>query len=87
MAQLSLPDMHLPISFGLSYPERWEPVWRGHRPGFLGPLTFGEVDTDTFTCLRLAYEAAGWEAPPAVFNAANEVAVEAFLAGTSASRP
>ncbi len=83
MAQLSSPDMRLPISFGLSYPERWEPVWRDTDLASLGPLTFGEVDTDTFTCLRLAYEAGrlGGTAP-AVLNAANEVAVEAFLCGS-----
>jgi 1-deoxy-D-xylulose-5-phosphate reductoisomerase len=83
MAQLSSPDMRLPISFGLSYPERWEPAWRATDLASLGPLTFGEVDTDTFTCLRLAYEAGrlGGTAP-AVLNAANEVAVEAFLGGS-----
>ncbi len=82
MAQMSLPDMRLPISFGLSYPERWGPVWRPTGLASLQPLTFGEVDPDTFKCLRLAYRAGerGGTAPAAL-NAANEVAVEAFLSG------
>ncbi len=80
MAQMSLPDMRLPISFALSFPERWGPVWRPTDPASLEPLTFGEVDLDTFKCLRLAYRAGelGGTAPAAL-NAANEVAVEAFL--------
>ena len=82
MAQLSLPDMRLPISFSLSYPERWEPDWRPARITALGELSFGELDREAFPCLDLAFEAGrtGGSAP-AVLNAANEVAVAAFLQG------
>ncbi len=82
MAQLGLPDMRLPISFSLSFPERWEPDWRPTDFAKMGSLTFGELDREAFPCLDLAYEAgkAGGSAP-AVLNAANEVAVAAFLEG------
>jgi len=81
-AQMSLPDMRLPIQYALTYPERlpgpvsrYEP-WRG------GTLTFGQPDTGTFPLLRLAYEAGrAGGAIPAVMSAANEVAVGEFLAG------
>jgi 1-deoxy-D-xylulose-5-phosphate reductoisomerase len=82
MAQLSLPDMRLPISYALSFPERWEPAWRRTDLSGLGGLTFGELDRETFVCLDLAYRAgeAGGSAP-AVLNAANEAAVASFLEG------
>ncbi len=82
MAQMSLPDMRLPISFGLSHPERWGPAWRPTDLTSLGALTFGKVDPSTFKCLGLAYEAGrkGGTAP-AVLNAANEELVAAFLDG------
>jgi 1-deoxy-D-xylulose-5-phosphate reductoisomerase len=80
MAQVSEPDMRLPIQYALTYPER-----RPSRVASLdlargGPLTFEEPDLGRFPCLRLAREAgeAGGLAP-AVLNAANEVAVESFL--------
>jgi 1-deoxy-D-xylulose-5-phosphate reductoisomerase len=80
MAQVSEPDMRLPIQYALTYPER-----RPSRVAPLdlvrsGPLTFEEPDLGRFPCLRLAREAgeAGGLAP-AVLNAANEVAVDAFL--------
>ncbi len=79
-AQLSLPDMRLPISLALSYPERWGPPFRETDLVSVGELTFSEVDRETFACLDLAYragEAGGLS--PAVLNAANEVAVAAFL--------
>ncbi|MDI7250927.1 MAG: 1-deoxy-D-xylulose-5-phosphate reductoisomerase [Actinomycetota bacterium] len=81
-AQLSLPDMRLPISLALSYPERWGPPFTRTVLPKLEKLTFEEVDRETFACLDLAYRAgeAGGTAP-AVLNAANEVAVEAFLQG------
>jgi len=81
-AQLSLPDMRLPIALALSYPERWSPpVVRTDIAG-LESLTFEPVDRKTFGCLDLAYRAGekGGSAT-AVLNAANEAAVEAFLAG------
>jgi 1-deoxy-D-xylulose-5-phosphate reductoisomerase len=81
-AQLSLPDMHLPISLALSYPERWGPPFKCTDMAALGSLTFGEVDREAFGCLDLAYRA-GRESglATAVLNAANEVAVDAFLGG------
>ena len=79
-AQLSVPDMRLPISLALSYPERWGPPFKETDPAALGNLTFGEVDREAFGCLDLAYRA-GKEGglATAVLNAANEVAVAAFL--------
>ena len=81
-AQLGAPDMRHPIQYALTYPERVA----APRPRFdllaAPPLTFEPVDTDRFPCLPLAYEAlARGGAAPAVLNAANEVAVEAFLSG------
>jgi 1-deoxy-D-xylulose-5-phosphate reductoisomerase len=82
LAQLGTPDMHLPIQYALTYPERKAgPV---KAPDFvsLGSLSFFEPDLDTFGCLRLAYDAArGGGTDCAVLNAANEVAVGAFLSG------
>ncbi|RJP26952.1 MAG: 1-deoxy-D-xylulose-5-phosphate reductoisomerase [Actinobacteria bacterium] len=82
-AQLSLPDMRLPISLALSYPERWGPPFQRTELAALGGLTFGEIDRDAFGCLDLAYRA-GREGglATAVLNAANEVAVAAFLEGS-----
>jgi 1-deoxy-D-xylulose-5-phosphate reductoisomerase len=82
MAQLGAPDMRVPIQVSLSWPERWNlEVPHVHLPQ-LGKLEFYEPDMDRFPCLALAYEAGrrGGIAP-AVLNAANEVAVPAFLAG------
>jgi 1-deoxy-D-xylulose-5-phosphate reductoisomerase len=82
IAQLGTPDMKAPIAYALSYPER---VSTGVKPldlTSLPPLTFFKPDMDKFRCLGLAYRAikAG-ESMPAVMNAANEIAVEAFLEG------
>jgi 1-deoxy-D-xylulose-5-phosphate reductoisomerase len=82
IAQLGSPDMKAPIAYALSYPER---VATGVKPldltSFSG-LTFYKPDLTKFRCLGLAYAAinAG-ESMPAVMNAANEIAVEAFLSG------
>lgn len=82
IAQLGTPDMKAPIAYALSYPER---VSTGVKPldltDFSG-LTFFKPDLDKFPCLGLAYRAinAG-ESMPAVMNAANEIAVDAFLEG------
>jgi 1-deoxy-D-xylulose-5-phosphate reductoisomerase len=83
LAQLSQPDMRLPIQYALSFPERPAVRWGGLEIAQAGELTFGEVELARYPCLRLAYAAArqGGTAP-AVMNAANEVAVSAFLAGT-----
>lgn len=82
IAQLSNPDMRVPIAHALGYPERIASGARSLDFGALGSLSFERPDERRFPCLRLAYEAlqAGGCAP-AVINAANEVAVEAFLAG------
>lgn len=82
VAQLGLPDMRLPIQYALTYPIRHPRD--GKRVNFaeLSTLTFEAPDFERFPALRLAYEAgrAGGYAP-CVLNAANEVAVYAFLAG------
>ncbi len=82
IAHLGIPDMRIPIAYALSYPER---LPLGLPPLDLvaaSPLTFEEPDLEKFPCLKLAYEvlAEGGTAP-AILNAANEVAVEAFLSG------
>ncbi|HEX2127635.1 MAG TPA: 1-deoxy-D-xylulose-5-phosphate reductoisomerase [Solirubrobacterales bacterium] len=80
LAHLGLPDMRVPISYALHHPDR-PPVGTPVNLAELGELTFEEPDLETFACLRLAREAgsAGGSAP-CVLNAADEVAVEAFLA-------
>jgi 1-deoxy-D-xylulose-5-phosphate reductoisomerase len=82
MAQLGLPDMELPIQYALSYPDRLPINGRRLSLPEIGSLEFFEPDLDRFPCLRLCIEAGrqGGVAP-AVINAANEVAVEAFLSG------
>ena len=82
LAQLSNPDMRVPIAHALGFPER---IASGAQPldlALMKTLSFERPDAERFPCLRLAYEAlrAGGTAP-AVLNAANEVAVEAFLGG------
>jgi 1-deoxy-D-xylulose-5-phosphate reductoisomerase len=82
IAQLSLPDMRLPIGYALAFPDRIAtPFGRIDWAG-LRRLDFEPPDLDAFPCLRLAYQAgrAGGTAP-AWLNAANEVAVNAFLDG------
>jgi 1-deoxy-D-xylulose-5-phosphate reductoisomerase len=82
LAHLGYPDMRVPISYGLHYPERVDVPIRALDLAELGALTFEPVDTETFACLRLARDAgvAGGTAP-CTLNAANEVAVHAFLSG------
>lgn len=87
IAQLSLPDMRLPISYALAYPDR-SPVAVGAVDwARLGRLDFEAPDRAAFPCLDLAFVAGrrGGSAP-AWLNAANEVAVEAFLSGRLAWR-
>ncbi len=83
LAQLSVTDMRLPIQFALSYPERLvSPRELYLDPRTLGQLRFGAADERRFPCLALAYEAArAGGTAPCVLNAANEICVEAFLAG------
>ncbi|GAM11398.1 1-deoxy-D-xylulose 5-phosphate reductoisomerase [Geobacter sp. OR-1] len=82
IAQLGTPDMKAPIAYALSYPER---VATGVKPldlTLFSGLTFFKPDMEKFRCLRLAYDAmSAGESMPAVMNAANEIAVEAFLNG------
>ena len=82
LAHLGYPDMRVPISYGLHYPERVDVPVRPLDLAELGALTFEAPDVETFACLRLAREAgtAGGTAP-CTLNAANEVAVHAFLQG------
>ncbi|MDX1763169.1 MAG: 1-deoxy-D-xylulose-5-phosphate reductoisomerase [bacterium] len=80
LAQMGLPDMRTPIAYALGYPHRLD---TGLSPMDLvaeGPLTFHEPDRQSFPCIDLAYEAMGADGlMPTVLNAANEVAVGAFL--------
>ena len=82
MAHLGYPDMRVPISYALSFPERADVEVPTLDLAKVAELTFAEPDTETFPCLRLAREAgeAGGTAP-CVLNAADEVAVSAFLGG------
>jgi 1-deoxy-D-xylulose-5-phosphate reductoisomerase len=82
IAQLSMPDMKLPIGYALAYPRRASTPFGRIDWAQLGRLDFELPDTATFRCLPLAYEAGriGGSAP-AWLSAANEIAVEAFLAG------
>jgi 1-deoxy-D-xylulose-5-phosphate reductoisomerase len=82
IAQLSNPDMRVPIAHALGYPERIESGATPLDLAAIGQLSFERPDAQRFPCLALAYSAlrAGGTAP-AVLNAANEVAVAAFLDG------
>ena len=80
LAQLSNPDMRTPIAHSLAYPERVEAGVNWLDLAKLGSLTFEAPDFARFPCLKLAYQAlAAGGAATAVLNAANEVAVAAFL--------
>ncbi len=82
VAQLSHPDMRLPISYALAYPDRGQVAFGALDWTTVGRLDFEAPDRGAFPCLDLAYEA-GREGgtAPAWLNAANEIAVEAFLEG------
>jgi 1-deoxy-D-xylulose-5-phosphate reductoisomerase len=80
LAQLSLPDMKLPIQYSLTYPERYPSLIKPLELDKIKKLEFMSPDFGKFPCLRLAYEAAYTGGTmPCVLNAANEVAVNAFL--------
>jgi 1-deoxy-D-xylulose-5-phosphate reductoisomerase len=83
LAQLSQPDMRLPIQLALSHPERWGPVGPVCDLAALGALSFEEPDAARFPCLGIARRAGeiGGTAPAAL-NGADEVLVDAFLGGT-----
>ena len=82
LAQLGLPDMRTALAVGLGWPERIESGVAGLDLLAHGRLDFEAPDLDAFPCLRLAFEAlASGGTAPAIINAANEVAVSAFLQG------
>ena len=82
LAHLGYPDMRVPISYALHHPERVDVPVRPLDLLEVGSLTFEPVDEETFTSVRLAREAArAGGTAPCVMNAANEVAVHAFLGG------
>ena len=82
MAQLSMPDMRLPIGYALAYPARIGTPFGRIDWSQLGRLDFEPPDTSTFRCLSLAYQAGRHgSTAPAWLSASNEVAVDAFLEG------
>ncbi len=82
LAHLGYPDMRVPISYALNYPDRMDVPVRPLDLVELGALTFEAPDVNAFPCLRLAREAAeAGGTAPCVLNAANEIAVHAFLVG------
>jgi 1-deoxy-D-xylulose-5-phosphate reductoisomerase len=82
LAHLGYPDMRVPISYALNHPDRAPLPVAPLDLIALGSLTFEAVDGEAFPCLRLAREAAvAGGTAPCVLNAANEIAVHAFLAG------
>ena len=82
LAQLGNPDMKTPIAYGLAWPDRLTSGVADLNLSEIAQLSFEKPDLERFPCLQLAYNAAklGGDAP-AVLNAANEIAVESFLAG------
>lgn len=85
LAQMGIPSMKLPIAYALNYPHRRPVTMPALDLSYEHELTFTQPDLDTFPCLRLAQEAGekGGGAP-IVVNAANEIAVAAFLGGRAA---
>jgi 1-deoxy-D-xylulose-5-phosphate reductoisomerase len=82
LAHMGYPDMRVPISYALHYPERADVPVRTLDLAELGRLTFEPPDVEAFPCLRLAREAAvAGGTAPCVLNASNEIAVGAFLDG------
>src|SRR5262245_9974714 len=82
IAQLGVTDMRLPIQYAFSYPERWAAPWPSLDLARAARLDFEVPDTTAFPSLQLAYRALAAERSlPVVLNAANEIAVDAFLDG------
>jgi 1-deoxy-D-xylulose-5-phosphate reductoisomerase len=80
MAQLGIPDMRVPIAYALTYPDRFECNLPSLNLASIGNLTFEEPDVERFPCLQLAIDAMDiGQTMPAILNAANEIAVQAFL--------
>lgn len=85
LAQMGLPDMRTTLAVGLGWPQRIESGVGGLDLLTQGRLDFEAPDTEAFPCLRLAWQAmAAGGTAPAILNAANEVAVSAFLQGRAA---
>ncbi|KAA0547903.1 1-deoxy-D-xylulose-5-phosphate reductoisomerase [Bacillus sp. BGMRC 2118] len=83
IAQLGSPDMRVPIQYALSYPKRLPlPISKSLNLWEIGTLNFHKINFDRFKCLKFAYDAGiAGGTMPTVLNAANEVAVDAFLNG------
>lgn len=82
IAQLGIPDMRIPIAYALSFPQRLKGSWRALDLTEHGELNFLTVDKARYPALALAYQALREGGTmPAVLNAANEIAVQAFLEG------
>jgi 1-deoxy-D-xylulose-5-phosphate reductoisomerase len=80
VSQLGYPDMRIPISYALGFPDRIKSGIEGIKLEEANDLTFNKPDNDLFPCLDLAYQAfSSGTASTIILNAANEVAVEAFL--------
>jgi 1-deoxy-D-xylulose-5-phosphate reductoisomerase len=82
LAQLGSPDMRIPIAYAMAWPERIATPAVRLNLSQIGSLTFEAPDLERFPCLALAWDAmrAGGSAP-CILNAANEIAVAAFIAG------
>tara|TARA_B100000287_G_scaffold99074_1_gene91125 strand:+ start:2997 stop:4157 length:1161 start_codon:yes stop_codon:yes gene_type:complete len=82
LSQMGMPDMRTPISFALAYPERISTSVKKLKLSEVKKLTFYEPDFKKFPCLELAYNSLKIKkSAPTILNAANEVAVDAFLSG------
>jgi len=80
IAQLGIPDMRVPIAYALSYPDRFECDLSSLDLTKMGNLAFEKPDFERFPCLKLAIDAMDMgKTMPTVLNAANEIAVQAFL--------
>jgi 1-deoxy-D-xylulose-5-phosphate reductoisomerase len=80
LAQMGNPDMRIPIAYSMAWPERFDSGVEPLNIFDVGRMDFHEPDLERFPCLRLAYEAiAAGGIMPTILNAANEIAVEAFL--------
>ena len=80
MAQLGIPDMRVPIAYALTYPDRFECNLPSLDLASMGDLTFEAPDFERFPCLQFAFDAMEiGQTMPAILNAANEIAVQAFL--------
>ncbi|WP_214629324.1 1-deoxy-D-xylulose-5-phosphate reductoisomerase [Paenibacillus agaridevorans] len=82
VAQLGMPDMRVPIQYALTYPERHATPTERLDLAAIGKLHFREMDFERYPCLRMAFECGRLgRSAPAVYNAANEIAVDRFLRG------